>query len=270
MQVEEIRTAVLDNVALITMDNRNRRNALTAAMMKRLGEALKEADSDPRIRCVILTGAGDKAFATGHDVNEFLGGPKEEPFEDYRKRESVFWLPAVMKKPVIAAVNGAAYAGGFILALNCDLRIVSPNAAFAATGARFGLMLIGGQVAKLPLLIPVGRAMDMLLTNRPLGAAEAVSIGFASSVAPEGQLIEEALKTARQIAGNSPLILRKIKEGINLTFESGVKAGLDFELRTAFALRGHPDAKEGIRAFLEKRTPAFADLDREHAAPADG
>jgi|WetSurMetagenome_2_1015567.scaffolds.fasta_scaffold499790_1 enoyl-CoA hydratase/carnithine racemase len=259
MDIEEVKLEIKDKIGLITIDNQRKRNALSHKMLKQLGKVYHEIDTNPRVRCAIITGAGEKAFSTGHDLNEMIKGGYGDDYNAYISREEVLWRPAKLKKPILAAVNGAAYAGGFIIALNCDLRIVSPNATFAIVGAKLGLMVIGGQAARLPRLIPVSKAVEMLLTNKPLSASEAVSLGFATAMAPQTQVVEETIKVAQAIAESSPLIVGKIKECVNLTLKSGMEDALQFELETAFALANHPDGQEGMKAFFEKRKPQFAD-----------
>jgi len=255
----EIAFEVRENIGLIIIRNEKKRNAITKKMCFDLHEIYDRVDADNRIRCLIITGAGDKAFCSGHDVEEYIAD--QDKFID-EKADSVFWRAAYLKKPVIAAVNGIAYAAGFQLALNSDLRIVSPNARFCITGPRFGLMVIGGQSAKLPFAIPLGKAMEMLLTNKPLNAAEAVSIGFSSGMFSPDTLLDEAMEMARMIAKHSPIVIRKIKEGVNLSLECGMLAGFRFEMAMGKAYQMHADALEGVRAFLEKREPEFKDLEQ--------
>jgi enoyl-CoA hydratase len=123
-------------------------------------------------------------------------------------------------------------------------------------------MVLGGQIGRLPFALPLGKAMEMLFTNKPMSAEEAVSLGFAVSMAPEGRVVEETIKIARVICEKSPIIIRKIKEGVNLTLETGMRTGYYVEWASNEAYKNHPDAKEGVAAFFEKRAPRFADPDQ--------
>ncbi len=254
----EVKFETIDNIGLITIHNEEKRNAFTKAMCFDLHKIYDQAEADRAIRCLIITGSGNKAFSSGHDVNEYLEDPGSFINE---KADSAFWRAAYLKKPVLAAVNGIAYAAGFQLALNSDIRVVSPNARFCITGPRFGLMVIGGQSAKLPFAMPIGKAMEMLLTNEPLGAEDSVKLGFASAMFSESELLDKTINMAKIICKHSPIVVSKIKEGVNLALESGMYSAFRFELAIAKAYRNHPDSVEGIRSFLDKREPKFQPLD---------
>lgn len=243
-------------VRVLTLDNEARRNAFSGAMADDLLRLLEEADATPEVRCVVITGAGDKAFSSGHDLTEVLGDGASAVGPDANR---AFIHPAKMAKPVIAAVNGAAYAGGFILALSCDLRVASRNAAFCAPGVRIGLLPIGGQLSRLLGVMPQARALEMALTAAPMAAGEAHSLGFVNRLVPEGEALPAALAMAEAIAANSPAVVRAAKKGFDVSLRDGVAAGETYEWQTGPALAGHADAEEGVRAFLEKRRPRFED-----------
>lgn len=241
-------------ILILTFDNEPRRNAFTHAMTERLGRLLAEAEADPSVRCVVLTGAGDRAFSSGHDLNELLDD------RDHAADEALnapFTAPARMATPTIAAVNGVAHAGGLILALSCDIRVCAQNADFAAPGARLGLLPIGGQVSRLPSLMPIGCAFEMLATGRRVGAEEAARVGFVNHLTAPGGALGKAMELARAIAANSAAVVAGIKKGLDLYAREGAEAARSFEWAEGRRLQSGPDAEEGLRAFLEKRAPSF-------------
>jgi enoyl-CoA hydratase/carnithine racemase len=245
------------NIALVTIDNEPKRNAFSGDMARQLRARFDEVGATPSLRCVVVTGAGDKAFSSGHDVDQMREHPEETADPEVN---SAFSRPVSMRKPVIAAVNGAAYAAGLILVLSCDLRILAPHAVLCASGARLGLLPIGGQLSRLPFLMPPGKVLELLLTAEPMSAREALDIGFANRIAQEGKVVEEALALARVIALNSPTVVERIKQGVMLSLAEGMKAGSRYEWETAARLlKESPDAAEGMRAFLEKRAPRYPD-----------
>jgi enoyl-CoA hydratase/carnithine racemase len=240
----------------ITIDNQARRNAFSGEMVYQLEGFLEEADASPSVRAVIITGAGDVAFSSGHDLREMLSHP-EHGFG--KQANAGFIRPHTMRVPVIAAVNGFAYAAGFILAMSCDLRIASENAKFATPGAKVGLLPIGGQISRLFHLIPQAKLLELLYTGNPLGARDALSLGFVNEVVPSGEVIAAAKRMAGKVAANSPAVITQIKQGVEIAQRHGIGAGEFFEWATAELLRASPDMNEGIAAFVEKRAPRFAD-----------
>jgi enoyl-CoA hydratase/carnithine racemase len=239
---------------VLTIANEAKRNALSHDMSLELARQLRSADSDPAIKCIVLTGKGGTAFCSGHDLKELLAD--REHASDPSLNEP-FVLPALIETPTIAAINGYAHAGGFILALSCDLRVCAANASFAAPGARIGLLPIGGQLARLPTLLPHGVAHELLITCREMLADEAVRHGFANHLVPAGDALEASLRIAAQIARNSQTVIRAIKRGLSTLSAQGAAAATEFEWTVARELQAGPDAAEGIRAFLEKRSPQF-------------
>ena len=246
-----------DAVWVLTIDNPKKRNAFSGNMVKALLDRLNEAETARSVRCVVITGAGDIAFSSGHDLDEMLSQDRSAISDDEANAGLI--LPASLGKPTIAAVNGHAYAAGFILALSCDLRVVSENATFCASGARIGLLPVGGQISRLPHMIPYTKALEMLMTSAPVTAAEAHALGFANRLVPAGEALPEALKLATTIAGNSPKVVREIKRGVEISLRAGSQAASEFEHTMSPKIKAGPDSEEGIRAFLEKRRPNFRD-----------
>jgi enoyl-CoA hydratase len=250
----EIRAETRNAIRILTICNERIRNAFDEAMSVALLAAFDKADADPGIRAVIVTGAGELAFSSGHDLNELASGAHAQSTVG----EAPFVRPLTMKKPVIAAVNGHCWAAGFMLALSCDLRIAAANAVFGSPGARIGLLPEGGQLYRLPQLIAPTRALEMMLTATPMNAADAANCDLVSRVVPKGEALAEAIAIAEVIASRSPAVVQAVKAGFNLGLREGsVRAEL-YEAETARILHQGADAREGIAAFLEKRTPRFA------------
>ena len=244
------------SVRLAVIDNQPTRNAFTSEMALDLSAALDEADADPGVRCVVVTGAGDQAFSSGHDLSEVLAHPENasDPVKN-----AAFVRPTTMTTPVLAAVNGAAYAAGFILALSCDLRIASRNAAFGASGARIGLLPVGGQLSRLIDLASYSVAFELTATAAPMPAERAHQVGLVSRLVEPGQALDAALEMARTIATNSPAVVRSVKVGLRRTLTEGLDAGLRYEQEQAAVLRSLPDGAEGVAAFLARRPPVYPD-----------
>lgn len=242
------------SILVLTIDNESKRNAFTHGMTLGLGKLLAESEADRSVRCIVITGAGDKAFSSGHDLNELL--THRDHAADERLNEP-FFKPQRMTTPTIAVVNGAAHAGGFILALSCDMRICEPHADFAAPGARIGLLPIGGQISRLPSLVPFGLAYEMLATARRVTAAEAFRFGFVNRLAEPGGAMEIGIETARSIVANSADVIAGIKKGLDIFAREGAEAARRFESSEGHRLQSLPDADEGMLAFLEKRLPRF-------------
>ncbi len=243
------------SILVLRVANEPKRNAFSHAMTAQLGEYLRRAEDDRAVRCVVITGAGNVAFSSGHDLREMLA---DREYASDPALNDPFLFPARMATPTIAAINGFAYAAGFILALNCDFRVCSENASFAAPGARIGLLPIGGQLSRLPQLMPHAVAHELLATCREMRADEAYRFGFVSSVAPVGGSLDAALKLADQIVANSSDVIASIKQGLAVLAQEGSAATAEYEWREGRRLQGGPHAEEGMKAFLEKRKPVFA------------
>jgi enoyl-CoA hydratase/carnithine racemase len=251
----EIQAERFGAIQVLRIDNEAKRNAFTHDMTRQLGEELQRAEADPAIRCVIITGAGDVAFSSGHDLREMLADRAGASAAD---ANDPFMMPARMMTPTIAAINGSAYAVGFILALNCDLRVGAENAVFAAPGARIGLLPIAGQISRLPALLPHSVAYDMLVTCREMRMEEAARLGFVATVTPRGDSLSEAMRIGERIAANSSHVIAEIKRGLETRLAQGMEEASRFEWAASRVLHAGPHAEEGIRAFLEKRRPNFA------------
>jgi enoyl-CoA hydratase len=252
----EVRATTLDAIRILTISNERKRNAFEGPMSGDLLSQFEIADADPAIRAVVVTGAGDIAFSSGHDLNDLPTGAEAGAGTD----EGPVLKPMSMKKPVIAAINGHCYAAALMLAMSCDLRVASENATFGSPGARLGMLPEGGQLGRLPLLMGRSTALELMLTGAPLSAAEAFRCGFVSRLVSQGQALEAALSLARLIAANAPAVVSAIKQGVLLAEASGLSGAEQYEQRTARALEKEADAVEGVKAFLEKRKPVFSNV----------
>lgn len=247
-----------DGVLLATLDRPEVRNAMNTAMGFELRDLWAELYRDPGdVRCVVLTGRGDKAFCAGADLKERNGMTDA----DWRRQHALFeqMVKAQMDCPVpiIAAVNGAAYAGGLEIVLGCDFAYAAPQARFALTEVTLGIMPGAGGTQNLPRAVGMRRAKEIILTGRPFSAQEAADWGAVNKVCEEGRLLEEALDTARAIAGNAPISVRQAKKSITASEQMDLKNGYDFEIEAYNRTVGTEDRQEGIRAFNEKRKPVY-------------
>ena len=245
-------------IAVVTMNRPGALNAFNNEQLRLLAETFDEIALNGSIRCVILTGAGERAFAAGADIKEMKDLDGEEGLAfgrlGHRATRSVEQLP----QPVIAAVNGFALGGGCELALAADIRLASENAVFAQPEVSLGIPPGWGGSQRLTRLVGSGLASEMILSGRRVKADEALRIGLVNSVWPLDQLMAEATKLAEAIAANSPLAVRSAKQLISLAFNGQVSDGLDTEARAFGEAFTTNDQKEGMTAFVEKRVPNFS------------
>ena len=240
---------------LITLNRPQALNALNDGLMDELGVALKAFDADPAIGCIIITGS-DKAFAAGADISVLA----KYSFVDAYSKDLITrnWEHIrSVRKPVIAAVAGFALGGGCELAMMCDIVIAADSAKFGQPEVKLGLIPGAGGTQRLPRAVGKAKAMDMVLTSRMMGAAEAEAAGLVSRVVPAASLMDEALAVAAQICALSLPVAMMAKECVNRAFETGLSDGVQFERRLFHAAFASEDSKEGMDAFLNKRKPAF-------------
>lgn len=257
MAYETIIVEIEDEIALIRLNRPEALNALNSALITELAEALREADGNDKIRCVVLTGS-EKAFAAGADIKEM----SEKSFVDVYEGDLFGSQTAAIRafrKPMIAAVSGYALGGGCELAMICDFIIAAENAKFGQPEINLGVIPGIGGTQRLTRFVGKSKAMDMILTGRFMDAAEAERSGLVSRVVPTPKLIAEAMTAARKIAERSMIATRAAKESVNRAYESTMTEGLLFERRAFQGLFATEDQKEGMSAFLEKREPQFRD-----------
>ncbi len=249
------------HVLIVTMNRPEARNALTAPMMALMRQAWDMTDGDPGIRVCVLTGAGG-AFCAGADLKAMTSMHPGDRFRAGEEDLSV--IEPLLKgrrltKPLIAAVEGPAIAGGTEILQACDIRVAGEGARFGISEARWGLFPLGGSAVRLPRQIPYTVAADLLLTGRHITAAEALSIGLIGHVVPDGQALGKALEIADLIAANGPVAVRAILRVIRETEGMAEKDAFALEARAGMAVFASEDAREGPRAFAEKRRPQFRD-----------
>ncbi len=245
------------HVALIRLNRPESLNAINTRMMQELAQVMTEADRDPDVRCIVITGS-EMAFAAGADVREMatkgfadvyaadLFGPEAEAITRVRK-------------PIIAAVSGYCLGGGCELAMMCDVILAADTARFGQPEINLGICAGMGGTQRLTRAVGKAKAMDMNLTGRMMDAAEAERCGLVSRVFPAADLMEEVMKTAHKIAEKSQASVMAVKESVNRAQESSLREGLLFERRAFHALFATEDQTEGMTAFLEKRAPQFRD-----------
>jgi enoyl-CoA hydratase/carnithine racemase len=239
-------------VVWVTMNRPEARNALNRALREGLFSAIRRFDADPDAMVLVLTGAGDLAFSAGGDLKEMADTSLEVPPPDFLPRLGYNVHTA---KPVIAAVNGVAYGGGFLLAQMCDLCIASDNASFAITEARWGRG--APWAAPLPWLVPPRLALELLMTAEPISARRAYEVGLVNKVVALADLRTAAHEMAQRIADNAPLSVRAGKAMVYATADHPLATA--YELADAFYEPAYTslDAQEGPRAFREKRRPKW-------------
>lgn len=247
-----VRYEIVDGVAWVTIDRPEARNALSRAVRVGLFDAVDRFDADPDAAVMVLTGAGDVAFCAGGDLKEMAEEGLTIPGRDYVPHLGV---NVQTEKPVIAAVNGVAFAGGFLLAQMCDLVVAADHAQFAITEARWGRG--APWAAPLPWLVPPRVALELMMTAQPIGAARAYEVGLVNRVVPADRLREETQALARTIAGNAPLSVRAAKALVYAAAELARSAALDEGDRLFAPVYLSEDAQEGPRAFREKRAPRW-------------
>jgi enoyl-CoA hydratase len=255
MAYQTILTETRDRTALITLNRPQRLNALNDALADELGDALRRYDADAAISVIVITGS-DKAFAAGADIGAMAEWDYAKVYADNYISRNWEQIRAT-RKPVIAAVAGYALGGGCELAMACDLIIAADNAKFGQPEVTIGTMPGFGGTQRLPRAVGKAKAMDWCLTGRMIDAAEAERSGLVARVVAPDKLLDEALATAAKIGTHSLPVVMKIKEAVNRAYESSLAEGLLFERREFHATFALDDQKEGMRAFVEKRKPAF-------------
>ena len=257
MAYETLIVETTDHVAVIRLNRPEALNALNAQLMEELARALRAAQDNDKVRCIVLTGS-EKAFAAGADIKEMA----QKSFVDVFAGD--FFTPETeeilrVRKPIIAAVSGYALGGGCELAMMCDFIIASDTAKFGQPEINLGVVAGIGGTQRLTRFVGKSKSMDMHLTGRFMDAEEAERSGLVSRVVPAKKLMDEAMDAARKIAEKSMLTVMTVKEAVNRSYETTLREGLLFERRVFHALFATEDQKEGMAAFLEKREAQFRD-----------
>jgi enoyl-CoA hydratase/carnithine racemase len=247
-----------DHILLITLNRPEVANALNTQMGEELLDLWNRLIADPGpIRCVVLTGAGDKIFCAGGDLKERNGMSKAQWQQQHELFERMYWTLVDLPYPVIAAVNGHAYAGGLEMAMCCDFIYASKTARFALTEVTLGIMPGAGGTQNLPRAVGDRRAKEILMTGRPFDCNDALQWGLVNKVCESEQTLEQALETAACIAGNAPLSVRQIKKSVRYGGQMELRTAYRFEVEAYNHLIDTEDRHEGVKAFNEKRKPVF-------------
>lgn len=257
MQFQNILLQKKDGVATIILNRPTVLNALDIDSRKELLQVLRDVEQDASVRVVVITGAGDKAFSTGADLRIFKDMTRAEAARYVRLAKRATRTIETLGKPVIAAVNGYALGGGCEIALACDFIIASDNAVFGQTEINVGLIPGAGGTQRLPRLIGIRKAKELILAGTTITAEEALRLGLANLVVSKDKLMDAVYDWARRLSEKSPVILRLAKAAINRAIEKGLHNGLQYESRLFAACFVTQDQKEGVKAFLEKRKPTF-------------
>jgi methylglutaconyl-CoA hydratase len=248
----------MDNgVVMITLNRPEAANALSVQMLEELYDAILTCKYDRSVRCIVITGAGEKAFCAGADLKERAGMDQVQVRKTVSLiRENINSLE-LLPQPVIAAVNGVAFGGGTELALACDFRIASETAKLGLTETSLGIIPGAGGTQRLPRLVGKGRAKELIFTARRIDAKEALEIGLVEYSVPSGGLIDKALEIAGQIVRNGPIAVAQAKFAIDKGYDVDLNTGLAIEQNAYEVTIPTKDRLEGLQAFKEKRSPIY-------------
>src|SRR5438876_11194721 len=243
-----------ERVGIVTLNRPNELNALNFKLVSELANALEELDRDEEIRCMVITGAGEKAFAAGADIKEMSDmSPIEMMLGGFQTWERIRRI----QKPLIAAVGGYALGGGCELAMHCDMIVASENTRFGQPEINLGVMPGAGGTQRLARTLGKYRTMEMVLTGVQLSAQEMANHGLVNRVVPKGEHLNEAMKLAQTVVALPPIAVRLAKESVLAAFETSLEEGLALERKNFFLLFSTEDMREGMQAFIEKRKATF-------------
>lgn len=255
--LETLLVELNDGVALITVNRPDKRNALNSTVRAEILGTLDALRTRDEVRVVVITGAGDKAFIAGADINEFA---QRTPVQQraVMSERTIFQEIASYPKPVIAMINGFALGGGCELALACDIRLAAKSAKLGQPEIKLGIIPGGGGTQRLPRLVGSGRALKMILSGEMIDADHAERIGLVDAVYADADLRSNTLELAKTIAAQSPLTLRLAKTAVRAADEAPLDTGLALERELFITAFGSDDKREGVAAFLEKRQARFS------------
>lgn len=257
---EQILVSTEAGVATVTLNRPDRYNALGSRIVGELGEALEEIEGSGKVRVMVLTGVGEKAFCSGVDLKERAEMDADERWSHNRALNAFAERLARVQVPTIAALNGLAFGGGLEITLACDFRIAVEGARFALPEVGIGIVPGAGGTQRLPRLVGPTKAKELILTGRRIEAGAALEMGLISRVVPAGSLMDEALALAGEIAANSPLALAYAKAAVDLASETAIEQGLRYETAAIRATLSSEDYRIGLAAFAEKQKPEFPPL----------
>ncbi|MBC7643440.1 MAG: enoyl-CoA hydratase/isomerase family protein [Flavobacterium sp.] len=257
MNYENILVETNENIATITVNRPTKLNALNVATIQELNSALERLDNEHKIRAIILTGSGEKAFVAGADIAEFANFSVEEGAQlSAQGQEILFDYIENLKTPVIAAINGFALGGGLELAMACHFRIASDNAKMGLPEVSLGVIPGYGGTQRLPQLVGKGRAVEMIITAGMINANDAHRLGLVNHVVPQMELLDFCNSIAQKIIKNSPVAISQAIKAVNSNFKDG-ESGYKTEINAFGNCFGTDDFEEGTTAFLEKRKAVF-------------
>lgn len=247
-------------IALITINRPEAMNALDVEHDRALADAWKTFEADATLLAAILTGAGDKSFCSGGDLKTYMPWRRDIALRGSENPISFGGMTLVdeITKPVIAAIRGHCVAGGLELAMACDIRVCTPDSLFGLAEVRWGVLPGGGGTQRLPRLVPVGTALEMILTGESIDALRAERIGLVNRVVTADILLKTAFTIAQRIAANGPVAVKAAKRAVLLGLEHPLAEGLALEGKLQSQLLQTDDAAEGLRAFAERRRPVYA------------
>ncbi|MBI3989603.1 MAG: enoyl-CoA hydratase/isomerase family protein [candidate division NC10 bacterium] len=249
--------AVEDGIATITLNRPERLNALNRALVEELDQALDQVERNEAVKVAVITGAGEKAFAAGADINEFTGLKGVEALKHMEKIQRVFLKIERLSKSVVAAVNGYALGGGCELMMACDIAYASETARFGQPEINLGIIPGAGGTQRLPRLVGKMRAKELILTGDMIDAAEAYRIGLVNKVVPSGELMNEVKKLCEKLLSKWAVALKLAKAAIEEGSNAPLQEGMGIEAKAEAICFSTEDKEEGVAAFLEKRKPVF-------------
>ena len=257
MDYQNILFQVAEGVATITFNRPKVLNAMNSEVMAELAHALKACDQDDAVKALILTGSGEKAFVAGADISQMQNNTPAEVTKFMELGQETLRFMETMGKPSIAAVNGFALGGGTEIALACDMRIAAENARFGQPEILIGILPGWGGTQRLPRLVGTGIAKELILGGGQIDATRAYEIGLVNKVVPLASLMDEAQKMAAKFAALPGFALKMAKNSINYGYDMSLDNAIKLEVTSVAQCFSTQDQKEGMKAFLEKRKPAF-------------
>ncbi|QFK71312.1 enoyl-CoA hydratase [Pradoshia sp. D12] len=246
-----------DGIAVIVLDHPHKSNALSIELLKELQQTLRLYKENSSIHCIIITGSGDKAFCAGADLKERLNMTPAQVGEAVRLIKETISMIDQMPQPTIASINGAAFGGGLELALACDIRVASHHARMGLTETSLGIIPGAGGTQRLPRLIGISKAKELIFTARRIDAIEALQIGLVNQIAKPDELETMSLSIAKKIAANAPIAVREAKKAIERGMETDLAHGFQIEEMSYQVTIPTKDRMEGLMAFKEKRKPVY-------------
>ncbi|MHB1420730.1 MAG: enoyl-CoA hydratase/isomerase family protein [Bacillota bacterium] len=257
MLAETIELTRTGFVGLISMIRPKKRNAISTKLIAELRETIHDLEADDGIRVIVITGS-EAAFCAGADISEVAGLRNGRDIYNWiRNVQKLFIEMEDIGKPIIAAVNGVAMGGGMELSMACDLRYAAEGAIFGVPEINIGVLPAAGGMSRLPRLVGLGIAKELIYTGRRVTAEEAIKVGLVNKVFPDEHLLDEVIKIAEDIASKPPITLAVGKSTLHQTLETDIKTAADIEAKAVALVFDTEDRQEGMKAFLEKRAPSF-------------